>query len=41
MLTHLLIDDPVVRVVPELVLEPAYHLRAVHPPSRAVIQQVY
>src|SRR5689334_386114 len=33
-LTHQLIHDPVVRVVLELVLEPAYHLRVVHPSSR-------
>jgi hypothetical protein len=40
-LTHQLVDDPVVGVVLELVLEPAHELRAVHPPSRAIAQQVY
>jgi hypothetical protein len=39
--THELVDDPVGRVVLELALEPAYHLRAVHPPSRVIAQQVY
>ena len=38
-LAHQLNDGAMVRVVLELVLEPAYHLRAVHPPSTAIVQQ--
>jgi hypothetical protein len=40
-LAHQLAGDPMVGVVLELVLEPACQLRAVHPPSRAIVQQVY
>jgi hypothetical protein len=39
-LAHQLVDDPVVRVILELVLEPAYDLRC-HPPSTVVVQQIY
>jgi hypothetical protein len=38
-LAHQLKDGAMVRVVLELVLEPPYHLRAVHPPSTAIVQQ--